>query len=91
MGAAEKLISENLDKSLFDQRFDQRFETKMAEREASHVPSLSIIATKGTMDWAYPPFILASTASAPVERNIARAFSIGATAHSLSASSTALA
>jgi len=28
------------------------------------VPSLSIIATKGTMDWAYPPFILASTASA---------------------------
>ncbi len=64
MGAAEKLISENLDKSLFDQRFDQRFETKMAEREASHVPSLSIIATKGTMDWAYRPFILASTASA---------------------------
>lgn len=64
MGIAEKLIPETLDKSLFDQWFDQRFETKMAEREAAHVPSLSIIATKGTMDWAYPPFILASTASA---------------------------
>ncbi len=25
---------------------------------------LAIIATKGTLDWAYPPFILASTASA---------------------------
>jgi peroxiredoxin family protein len=64
MGAAEKLMPESLDKSLFDQWFDQRFETKMAERDAAHVPSLSIIATKGTMDWAYPPFILASTASA---------------------------
>jgi len=25
---------------------------------------LAIIATKGTLDWAYPPFILASTAAA---------------------------
>ena len=25
---------------------------------------LGIIATKGTLDWAYPPFILASTAAA---------------------------
>jgi len=64
MGAVENLIPENLDKSRFDQWFDQRFEAKMVEREAAHVPSLSIIATKGTMDWAYPPFILASTASA---------------------------
>jgi peroxiredoxin family protein len=64
MGAVEKIIPANLDQSLFDQWFDQRFETRMAERAAAHVPSLSIIATKGTMDWAYPPFILASTASA---------------------------
>jgi peroxiredoxin family protein len=64
MGATEKILPENLDRSLFDQWFDQRFETKMAEREAAHVPALSIIATKGTLDWAYPPFILASTASA---------------------------
>ena len=26
---------------------------------------LAIIATKGTLDWAYPPFILASTGAAP--------------------------
>jgi peroxiredoxin family protein len=44
--------------------FDQRFEKKMAERDATHVPSMTIIATKGTLDMAYPPFILASTAAA---------------------------
>jgi peroxiredoxin family protein len=26
--------------------------------------SMTIIATKGTLDWAYPPFILSSTAAA---------------------------
>ncbi|MEW8312957.1 MAG: DsrE/DsrF/DrsH-like family protein, partial [Candidatus Thiodiazotropha taylori] len=36
----------------------------MAERQANHVPSMTIIATKGTLDMAYPPFILASTAAA---------------------------
>ncbi|RLJ16572.1 NADH-quinone oxidoreductase subunit F [bacterium endosymbiont of Escarpia laminata] len=36
----------------------------MAEREAAHTPSMTIIATKGTLDMAYPPFILASTAAA---------------------------
>jgi len=44
--------------------FDKRFEEKMAEREAAHTPSMTIIATKGTLDMAYPPFILASTAAA---------------------------
>lgn len=47
-----------------NQWFDQRFDEKMAEREANHTPSMTIIATKGTLDMAYPPFILASTASA---------------------------
>jgi peroxiredoxin family protein len=47
-----------------DSWFDQRFEEKMAQREADHVPSMTIIATKGTLDMAYPPFILASTAAA---------------------------
>ncbi|MEJ2393289.1 MAG: DsrE/DsrF/DrsH-like family protein [Candidatus Thiodiazotropha sp.] len=36
----------------------------MAERDAAHIPSMTIIATKGTLDMAYPPFILASTAAA---------------------------
>ncbi|TCS72705.1 peroxiredoxin family protein [Sulfuritortus calidifontis] len=44
--------------------FDQRLEAKLAEREANKIPSLAIIATKGTLDMAYPPFILASTAAA---------------------------
>ncbi len=44
--------------------FDQKFEEKMQEREAAHTPSMTIIATKGTLDMAYPPFILASTGAA---------------------------
>lgn len=44
--------------------FDQRFEEKMAEKKAAHTPAMTIIATKGTLDMAYPPFILASTAAA---------------------------
>lgn len=30
----------------------------------SNTKSMSIIVTKGTLDWAYPPFILATTAAA---------------------------
>lgn len=58
--------AKQLDSSIdnLNEWFDQRFEQKMAEREAAHTPSMSIIATKGTLDMAYPPFILASTASA---------------------------
>ena len=47
-----------------DAWFDQRFEEKMKQREAAHTPSMTLIATKGTLDMAYPPFILASTAAA---------------------------
>ncbi|MEJ2123871.1 MAG: DsrE/DsrF/DrsH-like family protein [Alphaproteobacteria bacterium] len=35
----------------------------MAE-EANNQKSMTIIVTKGTLDWAYPPFILATTAAA---------------------------
>lgn len=44
--------------------FDERFEDKMREREENKTPSMAIISTKGTLDWAYPPFILASTGAA---------------------------
>lgn len=44
--------------------FDKRLDEKLAERESARTPSLAIIATKGTMDMAYPPFILATTAAA---------------------------
>jgi hypothetical protein len=35
---------------------DQRFAEKMAQRAAEKTPSLTIMVTKGTLDWAYPPF-----------------------------------
>jgi peroxiredoxin family protein len=44
--------------------FDQRFAEKVAQQERGKTPRLSIMVTKGTLDWAYPPFILASTAAA---------------------------
>jgi peroxiredoxin family protein len=47
-----------------NQWFDQRFADTMVRYEGSKTPSLSIMVTKGTLDWAYPPFILASTAAA---------------------------
>src|SRR5574342_75486 len=53
--ALDRLISERLDALL---------PKKLAELREQQTPSMTIIATKGTLDWAYPPFILASTASA---------------------------
>lgn len=47
-----------------NQWFDARFEEKIKQHYAQKKKSLAIIATKGTLDWAYPPFILASTAAA---------------------------
>jgi len=43
---------------------DSRIENKLKEIEENKTPSMSLIATKGTLDWAYPPFILGSTAAA---------------------------
>ena len=50
--------------ALIDQRLDAILEPKLAEIADKKTPSLAIIATKGTMDMAYPPFILGSTAAA---------------------------
>lgn len=68
---AEVIPSARLSQELFqkhgpalDAWFDERFTKKTQELEENKTRSLAIIATKGTMDWAYPPFILASTASA---------------------------
>ena len=44
--------------------FDKRFSQSMAEYKASKPTKLSIMVTKGTLDWAYPSFILGSTAAA---------------------------
>jgi len=47
-----------------NKRLDEMLPAKLQEIDEARTPALSIIATKGTLDWAYPPFILASTASA---------------------------
>ena len=58
-----ELASKDMDQWL-SQKLDELLPTKLQDIEASRTPSMAIIATKGTLDWAYPPFILASTASA---------------------------
>lgn len=58
------VVSSDKQGAALDKWFDERFEKKMQEREAAKTPSMAIIVTKGTMDWAYPPFILASTGAA---------------------------
>ena len=49
---------------LIGERLDALLPGKLAALQAAKTPSMTIIATKGTLDWAYPPFILASTAAA---------------------------
>ena len=57
----------NIDE-LINQRLEallpQKLEALLQAREEAKTPSMAIIATKGTLDWGYPPFILASTAAA---------------------------
>lgn len=55
---------ESLVASLVDARLAQALPEKLAQLEAERTPSMALISTKGTLDMAYPPFILASTASA---------------------------
>jgi peroxiredoxin family protein len=57
------LIEEIVRKRL-DEILPKKLEEKLAEMKANKTPSMTIIATKGTLDWAYPPFILSSTAAA---------------------------
>ena len=47
-----------------DAWFEQKFNENMQRKEDEHTTSMAIVVTKGTLDWAYPPFILASTAAA---------------------------
>jgi peroxiredoxin family protein len=37
---------------------------KLREYQANRTPRIIIVASKGNLDWAYPPFILGSTAAA---------------------------
>ena len=47
-----------------DAKLDELLPKKLEQIDAQRTPSMAIIATKGTLDWAYPPFILASTSAA---------------------------
>jgi peroxiredoxin family protein len=44
--------------------FEQKFEQHMQKYNDEKIPSMAIVVTKGSLDWAYPPFILASSAAA---------------------------
>ena len=57
--ALERMVRERVDAVL-----DERLEAKLAQLRERRQGAMTIIATKGTLDWAYPPFILASTAAA---------------------------
>jgi len=47
-----------------DSKLDELLPGKLKTIDEARTPSMAIIATKGTLDWAYPPFILASTSAA---------------------------
>jgi peroxiredoxin family protein len=57
------MSQDNLDAWL-NKRLDEMLPKKIEEINAQKTPGMAIVATKGTLDWAYPPFILASTAAA---------------------------
>lgn len=58
-GDLDALIRDRVD-SMVTAKVDELFAIKEAER-AKRPKKMAIIATKGTLDWAYPPLILATT------------------------------
>ena len=61
MGDLDALIRDRVD-AMVAARVDELLAIREAER-AARPKKLAIIATKGTLDWAYPPLILATTAA----------------------------
>ena len=65
MGATHDIaVVDDLIRQRLDEILPGKIEEKLKEIQENKTPSMAIIATKGTLDWAYPPFILASTAAA---------------------------
>jgi peroxiredoxin family protein len=65
MGATPEIaVIDDLINKRLEELLPQKLEALLQEREESKTPSMAIIATRGTLDWAYPPFILGSTAAA---------------------------
>jgi len=63
MNAETDVANPQMDQWL-SQKLDELLPAKLQKIEDQKTPSMAIIATKGTLDWAYPPFILASTSAA---------------------------
>ncbi|HEY5293072.1 MAG TPA: DsrE/DsrF/DrsH-like family protein [Burkholderiales bacterium] len=61
---ADITLIDEIVRQRLDEILPKKIEEKLAELKANKTPSMTIIATKGTLDWAYPPFILSSTAAA---------------------------
>jgi peroxiredoxin family protein len=57
-------VIDNLIRQRLDEILPGKIEERLKEIQENKTGSMAIIATKGTLDWAYPPFILASTAAA---------------------------
>jgi peroxiredoxin family protein len=65
MGATPDVaVIDDLIRQRLDEILPGKIEEKLKEIQENKTGSMAIIATKGTLDWAYPPFILASTAAA---------------------------
>ena len=67
MNATEEINGKVLAEMSSDQLnawFEMRFAKSLATASENETPRLSIMVTKGTLDWAYPPFILGATAAA---------------------------
>lgn len=65
MGATPEIaVIDDLIRQRLDELLPAKIEEKLKEIEESKTGSMAIIATRGTLDWAYPPFILGSTAAA---------------------------
>ena len=61
---AEERRSPASDPQSLDRWFDERFAHAIQEWQAAQDPSLTLMVTKDSLDWAYPPFIIAATAAA---------------------------
>lgn len=61
--SGDKLIDDMIQRRL-EEILPQEIEKALAKRREQTPGSMTMIVTKGTLDWAYPPFILASTAAA---------------------------
>jgi peroxiredoxin family protein len=67
LNAANEVLTKTLPENIAnnpDIWFEKKFDEHMTKYQQNKTPTMAIVVTKGTLDWAYPPFILASSAAA---------------------------